>query len=222
MESILEKTNVDINSILISFGLMAGRYQGETKDIRTTKFGLFNMWFIFILSLFQSIKWFILIFVNDDSELSNYLGGFLQYFGPKIFVSICTLGSFANSVGFSLIFYLASKNPEKMLYWLDHMQFNNETRCFHKLNLNVSHSKRFTKQFTLLWFIIRPFASLMIFFVFCAILGTFLIFKHDYYLYYFISIFLLIINSYYLLVGHWCGLTLVLFQVKFCLKFNLI
>ena len=105
-------------------------------------------------------------------------------------------------------------NPRKMFYWLDHMQFNSETRCFHKLNLNVSDSKRFTKQFALLWFIISRFASLIIFIVFWAILVSFLVFKHDYYLYYFISIFLLIINAYYLLVGHWCGLTLILFQVK--------
>ena len=77
MESILEKTNLDINSILIDFRLMTGRYQDETKEIRTTWIGLFNMWFVFIITLLHSIKWSVLIFIDQNAELSNYLGEFL-------------------------------------------------------------------------------------------------------------------------------------------------
>ena len=52
------------------------------------------MWFVFILSLLQSIKWSVLMFIDQNAQLSNYLGEFVQYFGPKIFGDICIAGSY--------------------------------------------------------------------------------------------------------------------------------
>ena len=79
MDSYLEKTDVDINSLLMSWGLMTGRYEDEV--IRTTKLGKFNMLFVLSLFSFEAIKWIILMFYPEDSLIANYLGEFLQYFG---------------------------------------------------------------------------------------------------------------------------------------------
>ena len=100
-----------------------------------------------------------------------------------------------------------------MLFWLDHMEFDNKTRCFHKLNLNVSNSKRFTKQFALLWFIIKRANLILTFISFTVFILSFLVFKHDYYLYYITSIILISISVWFM-ACHWIGLTLVLYQVN--------
>lgn len=49
----LDHINLDINSILINWGLMNGRYQDDV--IRTDKFGILNMAFAFVLFTFQAI-----------------------------------------------------------------------------------------------------------------------------------------------------------------------
>ena len=153
MESVLDKINVDINLMLVNGGLMKGRYEDDV--IKTIKFGTINMWFSLTLFVFLSIKYTILMFCHEDSLLAIYLGEFMQYFGPKVFVDSIVTIAFGNSTIFIMLFYFSSKNCKKMLFWLDHMEFDNETRTFHKLDLNDSDSKRFTNQFALLWFIIE-------------------------------------------------------------------
>lgn len=54
-----DKINLDINSMLINWGLMTGRYQDGV--IKTTKFGKLNMSFAFTLFTFEAIKFTILI-----------------------------------------------------------------------------------------------------------------------------------------------------------------
>ena len=49
----LDNINLDINSMLINWGLMNGRYQDGV--IRTDKFGILNMAFAFVLFTFQAI-----------------------------------------------------------------------------------------------------------------------------------------------------------------------
>ena len=110
--------------------------------IRTTKVGQLNMVFALILFLFEAIKWFILMFCPKESEMSNYLGEFTQYYGLKVVVHFICCIEAVNSVILILLFYFMQN---KMLFWLDHMELNAETRCFDKLNLNVCHSKRFIK-----------------------------------------------------------------------------
>ena len=207
MES-LDKINLDVNTMLINWGLILGRYQDGV--IRTTKFGQLNMTFAFILFLFEAIKWFILMFCSKESQMSNYLGEFTQYYGPKVVVDFICFIEAVNSVIIILLFYLMQN---KMLFWLEHMEFNAETRYFHKLNLNVFHSKRFTKQFALLWLTTKNINYSMLLVSFTSIWISFMIFKNYYHLYFSISTFEFCGSAFYM-IYHSFGLTFILYQVK--------
>ena len=60
MNSTLDNINLDINTMLINWGLINERYQDGV--IRTTKFGIINMAFALGLFSFEAIKWPILMF----------------------------------------------------------------------------------------------------------------------------------------------------------------
>ena len=92
------------------------------------------------------------MFYPEESQMAIYLGEWTQYFGPKIVVDFIVVAESVNSIILISLFYFLS---QKMLFWLDHMTFDSETRCFKKLNLDVFDSEKFTKQFALLWFIIK-------------------------------------------------------------------
>lgn len=51
----IDKTNLDVNQMLINWGLINRRYQDGV--IKTTKFGQLNMAFIFTLYTFEGMKW---------------------------------------------------------------------------------------------------------------------------------------------------------------------
>ena len=211
MESIFDKTDVDINSMLTNWGLMKGRY--EDGVIKTNEFGIINMRFSLTLFAFLTIKYTILMFYHENSLLAIYLGEYMQYFSPKVFGDLIVAIIFGISAIFIMLFYFSSKNCKKMLFWLDYMQFDNETRCFHKLHLNESDSKRFTNQFALLWFIIQRFVYFLTFITLIADLISFLIFKNEYYFYYLTSIFLFVLGAWNF-VYNWCALILILYQVN--------
>ena len=211
MESVLDKINVDINLMLINGGLMKGRYEDDV--IKTIKFGTINMWFSLTLFACLTIKWMILIFYDEESLLTNYFGEFMQYFGPKVIVDSIAIIIFGNSVILIILFYFSSINCKKMLFWLDHMEFDNETRSFHKLGLNDSDSKRFTNQFSLLWFIIQRVAHFLAFITLVVDLISFLIFKNEYYFYYLISIIVFVLGIWNFAYD-WCALVLILYQVN--------
>ena len=183
MDFSLDKLNLDINSMLINWGLMTGRY--EDNVMKTTKFGQLNMAFIFTLYLYEGIKWNFLMFYPEESQVALYLGEFLQYFGPKLVVDFILIAESVNSIVLILFFYFSSN---RMLFWLDHMQFDNKSRCFDKLNLSVPDSKRFIKQFALLLLIINKANYFLTWIAFIAPFASFLMFKHEYYFNYFISI----------------------------------
>ena len=211
MDLALEKTNIDINSLLISWGLMPGEYHNGV--IKTTKFGLFNMWFAFLLFSWESIKWIILMFYTENSQIAIYLGEWHQYYGPKLVVDIAAASETLNSIALISLYYFSLRNQKKMLFWLDFMDFNSETRFFYKMNLRESESKKFTKQLALMWFILKQINYFLDLFSFATFLISFLLFKHDHYVYYLISIFSFSISVYYL-ANHWFGLTLILYQVN--------
>ena len=113
--------------MLINWGLMTGRYQDGL--MRTTKFGQFNMAFAFVLLSFEWIKWTILIFCPEESQVTDYLGEFV-HFGPKVFVELMADATVINASTLVLLFYFSHKNPNKMLFWLDQMEYNAETQSF--------------------------------------------------------------------------------------------
>ena len=194
--------------MLINWGLMTGRY--EDGVIKTTKFGLLKMVLLFTLYSYEGIKWNILMFYPEESQVACYFGEFLQYFGPKMVVDFILIAESVNSISLILLFYFLSN---RMLFWLDHMQFDNESRCFDKLNLNVSDSKRFTKQFALLLSIANKANYFLTSIAFIVPFASFLIFKHECYFNYIISISGFGIGIWYL-VQHWFSLNLVLYQVN--------
>lgn len=208
MDLSLDKINLDINSMLINWGLMTGRYQNGV--IKATKSGKLNMAFAFTLFTFEAIKFTILMFYPEESQIAIYLGEWTQYFGPKIIVDLIVVAESVNSIILISLFYFLS---QKMSFWLDHMTFDSETRCFKKLNLSISDSERFTKRFALLWFIIKRVNYFLLIITFAAIFGSFLIFKHDHYFWIVNSIVIFNIGVWYL-AHHWFSLTLVLYQVK--------
>ena len=210
MDLAFEKTDIDINSLLISWGLMPGKLSDGI--IKTTKFGRFNMSFAFLLFSYETIKWIILMFYPEESQMSNYFGEFGQWFAPKLVADFILVVQPLNSIILILLFYFSLKNPDKMLFWLDFMDFDAESGRFYKLNLSESESKRFTKQFALMWFIQKRINYFLNLFTFAVILISFLLFKHDYYIYYLFSIIGFCIGVYYL-ANHWFNLTLILYQV---------
>ena len=142
-----ENINININYLLISWGLMPGEYQNGI--IKRTKFGQFNMLFAFTMYLFTLTKWSILIFTPENYKLINYFGEFLQYFGPKVFVDfVCVFGT-SNFIILVLLFYYSSKCPEKMLFWLDHMEFDSKSLNLNKLSLSKFQGEKFSKRFAL-------------------------------------------------------------------------
>ena len=116
MES-LDKINFEINQMLMRWNLVTGRY--EYGVIKATKFGIINIVCIDFV-LFEAIKWFNLMFYSDE-WLANYLGEIFMYF---VFNVVDLIGAFeaVNSIILIMLFYFFQN---KMLFCLDHMQFDN-------------------------------------------------------------------------------------------------
>ena len=208
MDLSFNKIDLDINSMLINWGLMVGQY--EDGVIRKTKYGQLNMAFAFTLFTFEAIKFTILMFCSKESQMAIYFGEFIQYFGPKIVFNFIIVVKSVNSMILISLFYFLS---DKMLFWLDHMQFDRESRCFKKLNLSASDSEKFTKRFALLWSIIKRVNYFLLVITIAAIFSSFLIFRHDYYFWFGNSIVIFSIGIWYL-AHHWFSLTLVLYQAN--------
>ena len=207
MDLSLNKIDLDINSMLINWGLMVGQY--EDGFIRKTKFGQLNMAFAFTLFTFEAIKFTILIFYSKESQMTIYFGEFIQYFGPKIVFNFIIVVKSVNSMILISLFYFLS---DKMLFWLDHMQFDSKSRCFNKLSLSKFQGEQLSKQFALSWLIIKRINYFLSFITFIIVLVSFFLFKHNYYLSYFISIIGFSILIWYN-ATQWFGLTLILYHV---------
>lgn len=210
MEEILKKSDLDINSWLIDWGLIRGEYNDGV--IETTKSGLRNNWFTFWLFLISSIKWTTLMFYSKESQVAIYLGEWAPWFGPKLVVDSMLLIQSFNSLILVILFYFCSRNPEKFLLWVEFMKFNTENRSFDNLNLNKLDSKRFAKQFALSWFIVKRINYLLISLSFSILFVSFFYLENKHHLYYLISfvMFTLCLKFY---TNHWFSLLLVLYQV---------
>lgn len=214
MDKIIEKSDLNINSWLISWGLMRGEYHdGVFKiTIRT----VLQQLLVFSLSLFQLVKWLILIFNAEDSDLSHYLGEWAHYLGPKLIVDTIVILEPVNSL--SLIFYFGSTSNPKLLYWLDLMHFDVEKRCFDKMDLNEKDSKKLMVQFALASWALKRIIVFLDSITFIVIYVSFFFFTNDYHIYYFISIALFTADVWYLSF-HWFGLVMVFYQVNNSFKF---
>ena len=141
MDKLAKKSNLDVNSLLINWGLLSGHLNDGI--IEPTKFGRFNQWFTFLICLFTALKWSILLFTPKDSELVDLLGDWGYFFCPKLLIDFILIIISIFIITVKFIFLFTSK--QKMFYWLDVMEYDENTQSFNKLNLNETESKMFIK-----------------------------------------------------------------------------
>ena len=173
MEKIIQNTELDINLLLIQWSLMSGHLNDGI--IEKTKFGKFNLWFCFLLCLFNGTKWSILILSPKESQMTNFLGEWAYFFGPKVIIDLIIVVATIYIIAIKIQFIFMSKNPKKMLYWIDAMTYDHDNQSFNKLNLIESQSKMFIKRLSLSLFLIQHFTySFIIFFI---LVSCILVFK---------------------------------------------
>lgn len=211
MKNLIENANLNVNSWLINWGLLSGHLKDGIFE--TTDFSKLNQWIGFSSNLFTSIKWSILLFYPKQSEMSNLLGDWAYFLGPKIIMSSMILDIAIHYLIVHCLFNLCSKHPKKMFYWLDSLEFDSANSCFAKLNLNSSDSKSFIKRISLLSLVLNSFCYP--FMIFYAIVCIILAFKYetDYFFYYLISILTYCLQFHYALNCVF-GLTVILYLVS--------
>ena len=211
MNKLIGNTNLNVNSWLINWGLMPGYLRNQI--IETTKFGLFNQWFCFLLSLFTAIKWIILMFYSADSQMANLLGETAKFYGPKLIVDVIIVIVSCHSAILTCLFYFCTKSS-KILFWLDFMEYDSTNQCFNKLNLNETYSKIYIKRFAFISSI-----TFTIYYLNCFLFYTFgliiiYLSQKDYLSNYIISITIYSIGLYYF-SSHLFGPLMLLYQVSF-------
>ena len=194
MDKLANKSNLDINSLLIKWSLMTGYLHDGI--VESTEFGRFNQWFCFVYCFFAAIKYFIQLFVPKDSKMAHQLGDWGYFFGPKVFLNFICFLVLLYVIFAKILFLFASKHPKKMFYWIDVMEYN-ENRSFDKLNLNESDLKKFIKRLSLSVFLLRCFTYGFI--IFYYTITPILIFQYQdsYHLNYLMSILFFLPQSYY-------------------------
>ena len=197
MEKLVNKFNLDINLLLINWGLMSGPLHDGV--VEPTKFGRFNQWFTLFLSLFTGIKWSILSFFPKHSKMANWLDDWGYFYGPKIIIDFIIIFSEIYIIVIMFIFYLASRNTrkQKMLNWLYAMEYDQFSKSFKKLNLTKTESKMFIKRLSLSIFLLKSFTHpFLMFFIIISFVFVF-IFQNDYQLNYIISFLCFVLQLYY-------------------------
>ena len=210
MDKIIKNKYLNINSLLINMGLMSGHLHDGM--IASTKFGRFNLWFSFGVCIFCAVKWSILLFFPKDSEMSNWLGDWGNFYGPKLIFNSILIFLPLYIITVKILFILMSKHSEEMFYWLDVLEYG-ENESFNKLNLTETDLKKFIKRLSLSIFLFTYFLnSFVIFFV---VVNLFSIFKHhtDYIISYLIST-LLSLPQVYINVQFIFGFLVMLYPVS--------
>ena len=208
---LLSNSNLNINSWFINWGLMTGYYHNGV--VETTKFGRFNQLFCILICGLNLIKFAFLLFHPKKSRITNLLGDFTYFFGPKIIGNLILVLAMIYIFNLIMLFHFSSKHPKTML-WLKHMKYDETKRCFKKLGLNQSNSKKFTQRMSLLKVTLNCIIySLLITF---GVVSFYCVFRHQnhYYLNYIISIILIFPSSYFA-INYLFGLLIILYQVSY-------
>ena len=209
MDKLAKKSNLDVNSLLINWGLLSGHLNDGI--IEPTKFGRFNQWFTFLICLFTALKWSILLFTPKDSELVDLLGDWGYFFCPKLLIDFILIIISIYIITIKFIFLFTSK--QKMFYWLDVMEYDENTQSFNKLNLNETESKMFIKRLSLSVFILRCFSYVSMILFYLVNFVFVLKYQKDYYLNYTISL-LIFIPQHYINGKLIFGLLVILYPVS--------
>ena len=202
----MDKLNLNINSLLISWGLMKGEYHEQT--IKTIKFGLINNWFCFLITLFNLIRFIFYSFYPKTSLIIRQLGDFGWLIGPKLMLDLIIINIKINSIVLVLLFRFTNK-----LFWLEFIKYDYDKQRFAKMNLDNNDSQRFTERFAMIMSIVKMLSYFCVsFYIFINSLSLYL-FENDYYLNYIISLIIHYANAWYI-IFHWFGLLAIIFQVK--------
>ena len=216
--------NLSINKLLINWGSLEGYL--ENGVIQSTKFGRFNQWATFGVLLFTAIKWAILIFSPQQSWLTNWLGDWGQFYGPKIVADVIIFLFATTMIAIKLLFLFSSKHPKKLFYWLDVLEYNQYNHSFDKLNLDETESQIIIKGFSVFLFVLKCFFDfLLVSFISASYVMIFILRWHNKYLVNFLISFTCFLPQHYLdvvlLFGYYGLLYLVSFKFQNVLKLKL-
>lgn len=207
MKWLKDKSNLDINSLLISWGLMKGECQDGV--IRSSKFGLNNNWFCFSINLFNATRFMFCLFYPKNSSIIRQLGDFGWFIGPKIILDLIIICISTNSFVLVLLFMFVKK-----FFWLEFMNYDFEKERFINLRLSKTNSERFVNRFVMIMSIVKILVNFCLSFYVISSFISLYIFENDYYLNYIISMIIFDVNGWFFL-SHWFGLLGIMFQVKF-------
>ena len=184
MKNLIENANLNVNSWLINWGLMNGYL--NKGEIQTTKFGIVNQWLAIFFNAFAAIKWTILLFHSKDSKVSHMLGDIAMVFAPKAIVDPIVIFISIHLLTATFLFQIKNNG---MFSWLESFKYDFVNRCFRKLNLNESDSKKLTKRVAISSLILR-FSHLSFTVFYAMVTSVFVyIFLREYYITYGIAIF---------------------------------
>ena len=113
---------IEVDSLLISWGLLSGHYQND-GTIQTTKWSRFHQLFTIVFLWFMLIRSVLTIFVDENSIWIQYVGDFsivLNDMMPRIFFQVVILNSSIKSAIVAIYFYM--KGESDKLSWLKIMQ----------------------------------------------------------------------------------------------------
>jgi hypothetical protein len=114
--------NIEIDSLLMSWGLLSGHYQND-GTIQTTKWSRFHQLFTIVFLWFMLISSVLYIFLDENSIWILYIGDLsitLKDMMPRIFYQVLILISNIKPAILAIYFYM--KEESDKLSWLKIMQ----------------------------------------------------------------------------------------------------
>ena len=164
MKNLAKNIDLNINSWLITWGFLNGYLQNG--QIQTTKFTIIYQWMVIIILLLNCTRFTILLFTIKKSKISNQLGEWSYFFGPRLMLNGLHAICIVYFLFIILFFKFCTRNLKKMFYWLKIMEYDRENRHFFRMNLNKSDSNMFNKRIIILIITLKSSTYLLICFFF--------------------------------------------------------
>ena len=211
MDELIENANLNINLWLINWGYMNGYLQDG--QIQITKFDFIYQWICITTSFINFLRSTILLLNAKESIISNQLGDWSYFFGPRVLILLLTI-SVSTFIYFVIIlFKFCSRNPKKMLYWLNTMKYDVDNECFPKMKLNQFDSNVFIKRMLLFINTLKFFTFAFMFCFMFVILISIYKYLDDYHLNQLVSV-MLFVPAFYYYINYAFGLPVILYLVS--------
>jgi hypothetical protein len=114
--------HIEVDSLLISWGLLSGHYKND-DTIQTTKWSRFHQLFTVVFLWLMLIRSVLSIFLDENSIWIQYIGDFSIAFNdmmPRIFYQVVVLSGTIKPAIMAIYFYM--KEESDKLSWLKIMQ----------------------------------------------------------------------------------------------------